>query len=563
MPRAQPRQPPASLRPAPATARTGGSAPRRQLYVHVAGAVRRPGLIRVPPDTRVASALEHAGGPTARADLTLVNLAAKVQDGQQILVPVKGAARRRSGGAAATGAAAPPGAKIHLSSATAEQLDEVDGIGPTLAERIVEYRDAHGGFRSIDELARWTASARSGWPRCATRCSREERHTRAALRPRRARVRHRRAPFHVVAGGLAAGLPTSTASPAVTLAAAAAVAAAVLITTVVGIVSFPPRSPPVASLAVALVLAGCRSRRGAAASAGRTASTQIREPSLSRRCGSISSHCRAPTPSERRRRSASRRAALKDTRLLMRVARWTRLPRGVEVGAELAVDGHVRPLRTGRTARAGSAFTEQLRRAASRASSCSTTRGRPGGGAAGSPALLDRMRERAERARRPPGSPARRPRWPAAWCSARTSEIDETTRAGLARLRSQPPARGERPERDAARGAGPAAADAGAARPARARLAARSALIALYVPLAGAGPSLQRAGVMGAAGIAAMTLSRPASRWYALLLAAAATLALNPRVSADPGWQLSFAAVAGILARAARWRPRSRERARS
>ncbi|HMJ95696.1 MAG TPA: ComEC/Rec2 family competence protein, partial [Thermoleophilaceae bacterium] len=72
-------------------------------------------------------------------------------------------------------------------------------------------------------------------------------------------------------------------------------------------------------------------------------------------------------------------------------------------------------------------------------------------------------------------------------------------------------------------------------------------LVALYVPLAGAGPSLQRAGVMGAAGIAAMTLSRPSSRWYALLLAAAVTLALNPRASADPGWQLSFVAVAGIL----------------
>ena len=72
-------------------------------------------------------------------------------------------------------------------------------------------------------------------------------------------------------------------------------------------------------------------------------------------------------------------------------------------------------------------------------------------------------------------------------------------------------------------------------------------LVALYVPLAGAGPSLQRAGVMGAAGIAAMTLSRPASRWYALLLAAAATLALNPRAWEDPGWQLSFAAVVGIL----------------
>ncbi len=81
----------------------------------------------------------------------------------------------------------------------------------------------------------------------------------------------------------------------------------------------------------------------------------------------------------------------------------------------------------------------------------------------------------------------------------------------------------------------------------RARGVALIPLVAFYVPLAGAGPSLQRAGVMGVAGIAALTLSRPASRWYALLLAAAVTLALNPRSCADPGWQLSFAAVAGIL----------------
>jgi competence protein ComEC len=81
----------------------------------------------------------------------------------------------------------------------------------------------------------------------------------------------------------------------------------------------------------------------------------------------------------------------------------------------------------------------------------------------------------------------------------------------------------------------------------RARGVALIPLVAFYVPLAGAGPSLQRAGVMGVAGIAALTLSRPASRWYALLLAAAVTLALNPRSYADPGWQLSFAAVAGIL----------------
>ena len=81
----------------------------------------------------------------------------------------------------------------------------------------------------------------------------------------------------------------------------------------------------------------------------------------------------------------------------------------------------------------------------------------------------------------------------------------------------------------------------------RTRLIVLAVLIALYVPLAGAGPSLQRAGVMGLAGIAAMAASRPASRWYALILAATATLLWNPRVWADPGWQLSFAAVAGIL----------------
>jgi competence protein ComEA len=130
------------------------------LYVHVAGAVRKPGLLRLPAGTRVATALERAGGPARRADLTLVNLAAPLQDGQQVVVPVKGAAAgAAAGGAAPTaGDAAPPagaapGAKVHLSTATPEQLDAIDGIGPTLAERIVEYRDAHGGFRSLDELA--------------------------------------------------------------------------------------------------------------------------------------------------------------------------------------------------------------------------------------------------------------------------------------------------------------------------------------------------------------------------------------------------------------------------
>ena len=129
-------------------ARTASPARSPDVYVHVAGAVKRPGLLRLPADTRVASALRRAGGPARRADLTAVNLAAKVQDGQQIVVPVRGAA-----GTAPGAAAEPPGSQVHLSTATPEQLDEVDGIGPTLAKRIIEYRDAHGGFGSIDELA--------------------------------------------------------------------------------------------------------------------------------------------------------------------------------------------------------------------------------------------------------------------------------------------------------------------------------------------------------------------------------------------------------------------------
>jgi competence protein ComEC len=88
----------------------------------------------------------------------------------------------------------------------------------------------------------------------------------------------------------------------------------------------------------------------------------------------------------------------------------------------------------------------------------------------------------------------------------------------------------------------------------RARLLALLALIAVYVPVAGAGPSIQRAGIMGAAGVVAMLAGRPRWRWYAVLLAALLTLLLNPRSIGDPGWQLSFAAVIGILLFAGRVR---------
>jgi competence protein ComEA len=135
-----------------------GGAGGREIYVHVAGAVRRPGLYRVPAAARVAEALARAGGPLRRAELTAVNLAARMEDGQQVVVPAAGAVPAAAAGAAraSPGAAgAVPGSagvKLSLAAATVEQLEELDGIGPTLAGRILEYRDAHGGFRSVEEL---------------------------------------------------------------------------------------------------------------------------------------------------------------------------------------------------------------------------------------------------------------------------------------------------------------------------------------------------------------------------------------------------------------------------
>ncbi len=121
---------------------------RRQapVVVAVAGEVRRPGIVRVRAGARVDVAIRRAGGLTRRGDPTAVNLAARLQDGQQIVIP------RVGGGEAAASPEAGADAPISLSSATVEQLDTIDGIGPTLAQRIVDYRGEHGGFRSIEEL---------------------------------------------------------------------------------------------------------------------------------------------------------------------------------------------------------------------------------------------------------------------------------------------------------------------------------------------------------------------------------------------------------------------------
>ncbi|MEA2374391.1 MAG: competence protein ComEA [Thermoleophilaceae bacterium] len=153
--------PPGDARP---TASTGAPmpavAPRpRTLMIQVAGEVRTPGVYSLPAGARGQQAVERAGGLTGRADQAGVNLVAPLRDGQQVIVPRRGAAGATGTGGAASGAAGATGAAatpVSLSSATVEQLDTLDGIGPTLAQRIVQYRQAHGGFRSIDELRQVT-----------------------------------------------------------------------------------------------------------------------------------------------------------------------------------------------------------------------------------------------------------------------------------------------------------------------------------------------------------------------------------------------------------------------
>jgi competence protein ComEA len=139
---------PASARAAP-TVRLEPR-PARVALVHVAGAVRSPGVYRLREGERIKDAVRRAGGARAGADLNAINLAAKVADGQQVVVPRRGAAGAAPAGAA--GPAGPPAAPISLNTATAEQLDTLDGVGPATASKILEYRRQHGGFRSIDDL---------------------------------------------------------------------------------------------------------------------------------------------------------------------------------------------------------------------------------------------------------------------------------------------------------------------------------------------------------------------------------------------------------------------------
>jgi competence protein ComEA len=122
---------------------TGGD-----LVVDVTGAVARPGVYRLPSGARVTDAVQRAGGATGGAMLEAINLAARLADGQQVVVPKKG-----PGGAlpAVAGNAGEEG-PISLGTATVEQLDTIDGIGPVTAQDIVEFREQHGGLSSVDQL---------------------------------------------------------------------------------------------------------------------------------------------------------------------------------------------------------------------------------------------------------------------------------------------------------------------------------------------------------------------------------------------------------------------------
>ncbi|MGP4027735.1 helix-hairpin-helix domain-containing protein [Actinomadura sp. 3N407] len=127
------------------------------VVVHVLGKVEHPGVITLPPGSRVAEAIKAAGGVREGAKTGPLNLARKVMDGEQIPVgvprptPPPGAAPP-PGAPPPPGASAAPGAPLNLNTATPDQLDDLPGVGPVLAGRIVDYRTQHGGFRSIEQL---------------------------------------------------------------------------------------------------------------------------------------------------------------------------------------------------------------------------------------------------------------------------------------------------------------------------------------------------------------------------------------------------------------------------
>ncbi|MEU0080973.1 ComEA family DNA-binding protein [Micromonospora tulbaghiae] len=161
-PGAEPVQPVAASSEAPVSVATeaapGVPAPvgsSGQVVVALAGKVRRPGLVRLPTGARVADAIEAAGGALPGVDVALLNPARKVTDGELILVGVTappGQTGPAAAGGGAPGGSAATAGPVNLNTATLAQLDALPGVGPVLAQRILDHRDRNGGFRSVSDL---------------------------------------------------------------------------------------------------------------------------------------------------------------------------------------------------------------------------------------------------------------------------------------------------------------------------------------------------------------------------------------------------------------------------
>jgi len=154
MPGAASSHPPSTTASAgPTSVKVSGTA--QSAVVDVSGAVRHPGVYDLPPGARVQDAVRRAGGARRGADLQAVNLAAKVADGVQIVIPRRGAtAAPAGGGSAGAGAAAAgaPAGPVNLNTATEAQLEGLDGVGPATAQKILAFRQQHGGFSSVGQL---------------------------------------------------------------------------------------------------------------------------------------------------------------------------------------------------------------------------------------------------------------------------------------------------------------------------------------------------------------------------------------------------------------------------
>ncbi len=131
--------------PAPLVLQTPASTHDAHITVHVAGEVVFPGLVVVAVDARVADAVAAAGGSTRRADLTAVNLAAPLQDGEQIVIPAAGDGEREFDAVDEDG-------RVRVNRASAEELEQLPGVGPVLAGRIAAYREENGPFRTVEDL---------------------------------------------------------------------------------------------------------------------------------------------------------------------------------------------------------------------------------------------------------------------------------------------------------------------------------------------------------------------------------------------------------------------------